>query len=283
MIPHVISGNTISVFIGGDLKTLDSSHPYFDEIKHRLRTGNDDLLELLDMKTALKKVLYEDDAITVGYDTLLYKGTPVHNYLATKIIDFVRTNQQATPWINFLKRLQQNPDPEIKDHLFDWLEAGGMPITPDGFFLAYKKVRDDYLSYHDGATRNDVGSTVFLPREECDTDRFRTCSSGLHFCAWDYLPNYYGSEGRVLVLKICPSAVVAFPPDHKAKGRAYWYTIVDEVPEEEAKHAFPKPVYTTAFDDDGLDGFYDGYGMSDDPPLVGVFGRLKAWTKKLLH
>ena len=75
------------------------------------------------------------------------------------------------PWIIFLKRLQLNPNPEIRDDLFEWMEKANLPITPDGHFLAYKKVNDDYLSFHDLKTRNDIGSTIFLPREECDPDR----------------------------------------------------------------------------------------------------------------
>ncbi|RWH50247.1 MAG: hypothetical protein E5V72_02200 [Mesorhizobium sp.] len=287
MIPHVISGNTISAFVGGDLKTIDSSHPNFDTIKRRLREGGDVGDDLFDLAAALRKhLLYQDDLIRVGYDGLTYNDEPLHNYLTLKIIDLLSRGQPATPWINFLKRLQLNPDVGIKNDLFEWLEKGEMPITPDGYFLAYKKVGEDYLSYHDGKTLNTVGSTIFLPRDQCDPDRFRTCSAGLHFCSWSYLPSYAGRSGHVLVLKINPADVVAFPPDHEAKGRACRYTIIDEVPEDEAQHAFPAPVYSTFYDEDDDDVW--GYHASDagyikENLYTGIFGKLKAWTKRLLN
>lgn len=138
MTPHVISGHTISAFIGGDLKTIDASHPNFETIKLKLRTGDDtELYELFDLEAALRKsLLYEDEIVTVGYDTLMFNGEPLHNYLTGRIIATLSAGQPATPWLNFLKRVQMNPDPEVRNNLFEWLEAGGMPITPDGYFLA---------------------------------------------------------------------------------------------------------------------------------------------------
>ncbi|TPJ51785.1 MULTISPECIES: hypothetical protein [unclassified Mesorhizobium] len=283
MVPHVVSGNTISAFVGGDLKCIDSSHPNFELIKQRLVEGGEVGEEDFDMAAALRKyLLYEDALVRVGYDGLTYDGKALHNHLTMRIIDLLKRQQPATPWINFLKRLQLNPDHEIREHLFEWLEHGNMPITPDGFFLAYKKVNKDYLSFHDGRTLNTVGSTIFLPRNQCDLDRFRTCSAGLHFCSWDYLPLYAGHAGHVLILKISPADVVAFPPDDQAKGRACRYTIVDEVPEEKAKHAFPEPVYSTFYDDEeDDDGLPDWSNI--EPSSPGIFGRLKAWTKRLLN
>ncbi|APH74116.1 hypothetical protein [Aquibium oceanicum] len=272
MTPHIISGNTVTVFIGGDLRTIDSSHPNFTEIKDALREDQP-VEDLIDISAALRKqVLYEDDLIRVGYDTLNYNDQPLHNYLTQRIIEMAKYKQPIAPWIAFLKRVQMNPDQEIRDDLFEWLEHAGMPITPDGYFLAYKKVRDDYLSFHDGKTRNDVGSTIFLPREECDPDRFSYCSSGLHFCSWHYLGNYLGDQGKVLVLKINPADVVAFPRDDTAKGRAWRYTIVDEVEAEKAEWAFPKPVYTTVYDD-----------PDNDAESPTIFGRIRAWTRRWLN
>ncbi|MER8983906.1 hypothetical protein [Mesorhizobium sp. M0843] len=283
MIPHVISGNTISAFVGGDLKTIDSSHPNFDIIKRRLRENGDLGEDLFDLAAALRKhLLYEDELIRVGYEGLTYNDEPLHNYLTLRIIDLLKRGQPATPWINFLKRLQLNPEPVIKNDLFEWLEKAGMPITPDGYFLAYKKVDPDYLSFHDRKTLNHVGSTIFLPRKECDADRFRTCSAGLHFCSWDYLPVYVGTEGHVLVLKINPADVVAFPQEGSSKGRACRYTIVDEVPHEEAQHAFPQPVYSTFYDDEN-DAFDEAWAAQHPAPTTGIFGKLKAWTKRLLN
>lgn len=273
MTPYVVSGNTITAFIGGDLKTISSDHPNFGTIKRGLRDGLE-VSHLFDLADALRQhLLYEDELVTVGHDGLLFNGEPMDNLLTSKIWGLLQRGQPATPWLNFLKRLQHNPNEAVREELFEWLERSGMPITPDGYFLAYKKVRTDYFSFYDNATLNKVGTTIFLPRDMCDINHLRMCSSGLHFCSWGYLPSYFGPEGRVLILKINPADVIACGTVQK--GRACRYTIVDEVPEEEAQHAFPEPVYETYYDVDG------GPWPDDDGPTF--FGRIKAWTKRLLN
>ena len=227
---------------------------------------------MLDVASELRdQLLYEDDLVKVGWDGLTYNDQPLHDYLSSRIIEMARSKQPIDPWVKFLKRLQINPNPEIRDDLFEWMEKARLPITPDGCFLAYKKVGDDYLSFHDGRTRNDIGSTIFLPREQCDPDRFSYCSTGLHFCSFDYLSLYAGNQGRVVILKINPADVVAFPRDDTAKGRATRYTIVDEVPKSEVEWAWPAPVYATVYDDD----YWDDDEPADSPT---IFGRLKAWA-----
>ena len=265
MVPHIVSGNTVTAFIGGDLKTIDDSHPNFEEIKSGLRSG-EDVGHLFDIAAAIRgQLLYEDDLIKVGFDGLTYNDQPLHNYLTQRIVDMARRKMPIAPWVAFLKRLQHNPDPRIRNDLYAWMEHAQMPITPDGYFLAYKKVNDDYTSIHDNTTRNDIGSSPYLPREQCDPDKFRTCSRGLHFCSYHYLGSYAGDRGRVVVVKINPADVVAFPADDTAKGRATRYTVVDEVPKEHVEWAFPQPVYETYYEDD------------DETPSPGIFGRLKAW------
>lgn len=146
-----------------------------------------------------------------------------------------------------------------------------MPITPDGYFLAYKKVRPDFTSFHDCNTRNDVGSSVFMPREQCEFNRVVCHSGGLHFCSFSYLPMYSGHEGHVLVLKVNPADVVSIPIDaDDSKGRACRYTVVDTVPEDEVAFAFPQPIYTTGYEEEEFEEHFEA-------PPVGILGRLRAW------
>ena len=117
------------------------------------------------------------------------------------------------------------------------------PLTEDGAFLAYRKVDENYMSYHanpDGThNRNMIGDIVEQPRYEVDPDRNNTCAKGLHFCAKSYLPEYYGNQGRVMIVKIFPYDVVAIPSDYSnAKGRCCRYEVIAEADDETSKFAF---------------------------------------------
>lgn len=138
-----------------------------------------------------------------------------------------------------------NPSKTAVDELYDWLEGTQLPITEDGHFLAYKKVRDDYLSFYDGKTSNRVGETPTMPRNEVNDNRNQTCSQGLHFCSMSYLSSYYGGQGRVMILKINPADVVSIPSDYDfAKGRAWTYEVIGEHMAGEKTEAFDTPVVT---------------------------------------
>ena len=67
-----------------------------------------------------------------------------------------------------------------------------------------------------------------MPRNQVDENKDRTCSSGLHFCSYDYLAHFGGE--RIMVLKINPKDVVSIPTDYNnSKGRCARYLVVDEL------------------------------------------------------
>jgi hypothetical protein len=126
------------------------------------------------------------------------------------------------------------------------LEKNALPITPDGHFLAYKKVRNDFLDIHSGTMDNSVGQIVEMERHEVNDNKDETCSTGLHFCGMSYLNHFGGSDSRTVIVKINPADVVSIPSDYNnAKGRACRYEVIGELnvnPED----AFVAPVQTNA-------------------------------------
>jgi signal peptidase I len=136
-----------------------------------------------------------------------------------------------------------NPSRAAVSELYDWLEKTSLPITEDGDFLAYKKVRDDYRDFHTGTWDNSVGRILTMPRNQVDDERDRHCSTGLHFCSLSYLPRYHGGRGRVMIVKINPGDVVSIPSDYDyAKGRTCGYQVIGEHREGEHREAFDKPI-----------------------------------------
>jgi hypothetical protein len=143
----------------------------------------------------------------------------------------------------------QNPSKRAVEELYGFLEKGNLPLTPDGHFLAYKKVRQDFKDCHTGTMDNSVGQVVEMERNAVDDDQNRTCSAGLHFCSKEYLPHFGGHDARTVILKINPRDVVSIPTDYNnAKGRACRYEVIGELgvhPDQ----AFVAPVQTEAAKD----------------------------------
>ena len=194
-----------------------------------------------------KQVVLEYGAgnVSVQGDKLFWKGVEFHNALSMRFIQMLQDGFPVTPLVNFMDNLYTNPSYRAVNELYGFLEKNSLPITPDGCFLAYKKVRNDYLDCHSGTMDNSLGKEVAMERNQVDDDKDRTCSAGLHFCSRDYL-NHFGGE-RIVIVKINPRDVVSIPSDYNdSKGRACKYEVVDEIDKDRADEAFTKAVQAEA-------------------------------------
>lgn len=242
MIPHIITTNSISLFLEGRLHTIPSTHPNFDKIKDGLAADatSDELLELTNIPVAVQR--FTNDRVLAKDGVLYYNDQPIDNDLSRKVLEFVASDQPnlAEPLVNFLDKLAENPSYRAKNGLYEWVARAGLPITPDGYLLAWKAVDENLMDYHSGTNHHAIGATITQPRNECDEDPDRTCSAGLHFCAASYLTEYIHREGcRVVVLKIHPKNVVAIPRDYDcAKGRACAYEVIAECSPEDVAGFF---------------------------------------------
>jgi hypothetical protein len=243
--PYLIQGKNIVVVIGNNSHTVSSTHISYEKLKEAIKNNDwDTVKDLIEPKKIVLQ--YGKGNVEVQGDKMYWKGKEFHNYLAGKFIDMYQEGFPVEPMVNFMENLMSNPSKRAVEELYAFLEKGNLPITADGCFLAYKKVRNDYLDIHSGTMDNSVGKTVEMERNEVDDDKDRTCSTGLHFCSLDYLSHFGSYDSRTVVLKINPRDVVSIPADyHSTKGRACRYEVIDEI-NKDAADAFIAPVQETA-------------------------------------
>ena len=261
MIPYVKSDYNgtvaITAYINGVPKTITADHINYDMVDELLLDQSESpiqsslISDLMDTVKALREAVFEYDKVTIVDDEVLFDGEPVYGLLSDMMIDIVQEGGDVTSWCKFMMKLNENPAKHAVDELYEWMYKAQMPITSNGNFLAYKKVRDDYSSAHpnpDGSKlMNLLGTRVDMARNKVDDNRHQTCSTGLHFCSWSYLPSYMGDRGKVLLVEINPADVVSIPSDYAfAKGRASGYWIVGEIGIEDTEFAFAD---TTVLDD----------------------------------
>lgn len=231
MYPYLITGNAVVVVINNKQHTLSKGNIGFDALVDAIKEGRwEDVPALASPVTAVRK--FSNGLVDVVDGQVTYAGGAIHSVLAQKIVDMFEQGFDIRPLTNFMQNLFSNPSKRAVDELYGFLEAGNMPITEDGHFLAYKKVREDYKDVYSGTFDNSVGRVVLMVRNKVDEDKDNTCSSGLHFCSFDYLKSFGGT--RIMILKINPADVVSIPSDYNnAKGRCCRYTVIGEVPREE--------------------------------------------------
>jgi len=225
----LIPGVSVGFFFNGKWLEAKASHPKYTSIESAVGTGDfETASELISLKTVIGQAIKGSQLKLVG-NSLNYKGTEVRGVLGKRIISMLKLGYDCSALEAFLSNLMENPSDRAVQELYGFLEVSGLPITDDGYFLAYKSIRDDFTDHHTGKMDNSVGALVEMPRNTVDEDKDRTCSRGLHFAAHEYASSFYRS-GRMVVLKINPRDVVAIPSDYNnQKGRACKYTILREV------------------------------------------------------
>lgn len=239
MYPYLITGNAVVVVINNKQHTLSKGNIGFDALVDAIKEGRwEDVPSLASPVTTVRK--FSNGLVDVVDGQVTYDGEAIHSVLAQKIVDMFEQGFDVRPLANFMKNLFSNPSKRAVDELYGFLEAGNMPITEDGYFLAYKKVREDYKDVYSGRFDNSVGQVVSMTRNQVDDNKDNTCSVGLHFCSFDYLKSFGGT--RIMILKINPADVVSIPSDYQlttsfgtggTKGRCWKYEVVGEVPREE--------------------------------------------------
>ena len=243
--PFIVQGSNVTVVIDGKPHTIAKSHMTYQKVVDAIKAGDwPTVKQIID---PVKVVLnYGKGNVSIQGDKLFWKGEPFAGVLATRMVQMLEDGFSIEPMVLFMERLMKNPSKRSVDELYGFLEKNNLPLTPDGYFLAYKKVRRDFKDIHSGTMDNSPGTVVEMERNQVDDDKDRTCSTGLHFCGMSYLNHFGGSDSRTVIVKIDPADVVSIPSDYNgAKGHACRYTVIGELgvnPEE----AFDKPVQTNA-------------------------------------
>jgi hypothetical protein len=271
--PYIVQGSNITVVIGTTPHTVSKSHIAYNKLLTAIKAGDwETVQDIIEPKKAV--INFGQGNIEIQGDQIFWKGREMHNALTKRMVAMIQEDFPVEPLVAFMENLMENPSKRAVNELYGFLEKNTLPITSDGCFLAYKKVRADYLDCHSGTVLNkpaaymtdedtvaleeavgknnevtvavEEGVTVVsMERNLVDDDQNRTCSTGLHFCSQDYLRSFGGE--RIVILKINPRDVVSIPNDYNdSKGRCARYEIVDEIDKDKADEAFAKSVQEAA-------------------------------------
>ena len=277
---YIITGDGVSMYIDGKSLSAEISHPKYNDILSAIRAEDWDAIPNL-VNTANAIV---DFAGTSGVEVdvyagiVRYNGEVMRNYLVERILDMMDEGFNINPLATYLENLMLNPSKRAVDELHGFNEYGKMPITEDGCFIAYKRIRGGYDTYT-GKVLNKPASTltdeekamlpytvkgvtvelvegvltVSMARNAVDDRAEVTCSQGLHFCSQEYLKSFSGDQ--IVVLKINPADVVSIPVDYNnTKGRCAKYQVIDVLSQEDFDkamntHILNESVYREADDD----------------------------------
>lgn len=190
---------------------------------------------LINPDIEIKQQLNSKNIFDVDFknNTLIHNNKLIKNIKADRVFEFIKNkkeNKEPYKYVeNFLKNIVMNPSSEITiDDIWTWIHKSDLPITDDGYILAFKGVDNNYKDCHTHTIDNSVGKIVSMPREKVCASRNEFCSTGLHFCSINYLSSF--SYDHLMVIKINPKDIVSIPTDYNfSKGRCCEYEVLCEI------------------------------------------------------
>jgi hypothetical protein len=305
MSSYLITNDEVIVVIKGRPFQADKTHPNYDRIIGAIKDKNwDDVPTLMDRAHAINA--NGNGKITVVNGEVIWNGNVLRNSVTERILTMIDEGFNVDPMVAFLENLMKNPSQDSINELYGFLEKCKLPITEDGCFVAYKRVGGNWNDLHSNTVPNkpaalmtdeeratypkivgkvtirivDGMTELSMPREAVDSNRHRTCSDGLHFCSLDYLGEFYGGSGHIVLVKINPADVVSIPADYNdTKGRTSRYTVLSEIVTDNGnlqKDVFNQTVVSagaTTNSYEYIEGYVFGYDQGKDkaekfPPSV---------------
>ena len=242
MIAHILTDQALTIFDDGKVHSISNDSRVFDAAVEAVRKGD---LEAALVLVNPSKLIIDGTANHPEFKLLdgvvSYKGIELHGYAIDKLLELLAEQFPIETLVNFIVRVQDNPSSRAVLELYAFLEKGELPLLPDGRFIAYKRIKEDWTDCHTGQISNAVGTVVTMPRNQVDDDPTRTCSHGLHVCSMGYLSHFGGD--RVVAVAVAPEDVVAIPKDYDdQKMRCCKYEVLAQIQEPTVKNPWGTPV-----------------------------------------
>lgn len=229
-----INSGVLTVVCDAVVYTVNKDHDNYDLLLECFKQKNEqEFVDAYHKKSNVNDYIVSkicnNELIEFKNNKLFYNGEEVHHSYVNRIVENAKEGFDIQPMLNFFARLMKNPSYKSIEQLPDFLMHRNLPITEDGYFLAYKSVRSNFLSKASGDLKltsgttqnghilNKVGETISCDRSEVDDDRDKHCSRGLHVGCLDYSgPNgwYHGNDDVILIVSVSPENVVCVPKDH---------------------------------------------------------------------
>lgn len=238
-IQFIKTEKNITIYIEGTPLMCDKSHSNYFRILKMLKNQENNEIDINELKSLFslgETIRRSHKNLEIKEGQVYYKGNIVDNVITKKIVAMIKENLNVDYMLKFLDNLLQNPSKSSIEELYLFMEVGNLPISKDGYLYAYKKIRSNFRDIYTNKMDNSVGEVVKMPRKLVNDNRNETCSTGLHFCSYDYL-NFFGSSNsnkfKIVVVKINPKDIVSIPIDYNnTKGRCCEYKVVKDITEE---------------------------------------------------
>lgn len=251
---YIITDSNITVNYDGQTHIVSREDALAERLITAVREQNMD--QIPDLVSSARKIeAFGNGNFTVRDGEILVNGQLAPAALGNKILKFSNEGLPYQPLVRFAEQVLRNPSYRAVNELFQFLEKNDHPLTEDGNFIAYKRVRGDFKDIHSGTFDNSVGTVVQMPRNQVNENSHETCSAGLHVANWDYAHTQFASHNPstdiMLEVEINPADVVSIPVDYnQSKMRVCKYKVLGVIDQEHSSEVAIRKNTDSLFESD---------------------------------
>lgn len=236
---YIITPKSISISYQDLSQIILSDSPSFEEVKKAIERKDWGQVLALMSPGSMVETLSSGEMYVNGDQVYLKceDGTSweVPKDLNNFILDCLKNGNAFQYLVTFSNKLRKNPSKNSVDQLFTFLVRNKFVLTQNGNFIAYKRVRKDFLDIYTGTMDNSVGKVVEMDRGSVNSNPEQTCSYGLHVANYYYASSCYSKapDDILLLVEVNPADVVSVPTDYNfSKMRVCRYKVLKVCSEE---------------------------------------------------
>ncbi len=222
-LPFTLTPASLTIFVDGLPTTVLSGTVQYNQLREAILKNDWDAIPgLLAPGGALAK--YLGDRFSIKGDVISYDGVDLPVELNSRISAMANEGLDPSPMLRFYERLHKNPSFRSRTQAYRFMQHNNISVEPDGTFLAYKGVNDNFTDCHTGTISNAPGVVNQMARNLISDDPDKTCHFGFHVGAKSYADSF---GPTVVICRIDPENIVCVPNDHNAqKMRVCLYEVI---------------------------------------------------------
>ena len=222
----IMTLKNISVTLGdGKQLVMSRDHEDFKTVAGLFADGDvAAMVEIMNVEKKKREWSFGKDICVIDGKLYHYGMVVPQTSIARRIINDCEAGQDPVKFVNFFRKLMQNPSFKAVQHTYDFIEHNDLEILEDGNIRAWKKVTIQGLATK--GVPNFKGMTIMMPRNQVEDDPSKTCSAGLHVAAKEYF-NHLFKGGLLIEVSVSPADIVSVPTDYNnSKCRTCRYEIL---------------------------------------------------------
>jgi len=263
-IRYVATDYGLNAIVKGKAYSIPRDHSRWDDLQIALQNNNSDsFVDLVDFSGKVRN--YVNGLIQVIDGVLYANDRPVNTVLANRTLLMMEKGIAFDYMFRFIENVMNNSSRRATEELFPFMikkqhsngrEYAPLPITEDGFLLAYKSLNNDYTDCHTSTVDNtppkrdangellsgEEPRIISMPRNEADEDFGVDCSEGFHVGSLSYVSTFGHSDRKIVIVKVNPKDVVSVPSNENCvKCRVCSYEVLCDFTGE-----LKAPVYSSS-------------------------------------